>query len=276
MSSSPSVRRLIPVVALLAVGAGSAFGQPLPTSQPKILTIYREQIKIGHSGAHVKTEAGWPAAFAKANSPDYYLALASITGQSEVWFISPWDSYTAWGKSMARDAANQELTAELDRLSMVDAEHVDGLRIIEALARPELSHGEYPDLNKARFWDISVMRVRPGHDAQLAAAAGAYKAAADRASVTARWRMYQVTDGMPEPTVILFSSTESFGEFDGMLAGGEAMVKAMTPDELAAVQRFAAEGIISTESNRFRLDPDMSYVSAETKAADPAFWSKKR
>jgi len=28
-------------------------------------------------------------------------------------------------------------------------------------------------------------------------------------------------------------------------------------------------------SNKFQLDAGMSYVSAETKATDPAFWNKK-
>lgn len=269
------LKRSIPALALLAAGVTTAYGQALPTSQPKLLTIYREQVKPGHIAAHAKTEAGWPAAFAKAKSPDYYLALASMTGPNEAWFISPWDSYTTWGKSMARDEANAELSAELERLQAADAEHLEGLRAIEAIARPELSHGKYPDLSKTRFWEITIMRVRPGHEEQFEAVAKTYKALATRSEPNAAWRVYQVTAGLPGPTFLIFSSMTTFGELDAMMASGEAMWKSIKPEEKAVFDKFGAEGMINAETNRYRLDPTMSYVSAETKAADPAFWSKK-
>lgn len=270
-----SLRHALVAFALLPAGAASALGQALPTSQPKLLTIYREQIKAGHVGAHVKTELGWPAAFAKAKSPDYYLAMASLTGLDEVWFVQPRDSYTAWGKSMLRDAANAELSAEQDRLSMADAEHVDSVRALEAVGRPDLSYGAYPDLNKQRFWEISLLRIRPGHEDQFVAAAKAYQAVAGRSLPNARWRIYQITQGMVGPAFLIFTSVESFDKFDAIMADGMAAEKSMTADERATFQKFDTEALLNAESNRYRLDPSMSYVSAETKAADPAFWSKK-
>jgi hypothetical protein len=268
-------RHLFVVSALVGMSAVSAFGQALPSSQPKLMQIYREQIKTGHASAHVKTEAGWPAAFARAKSPDYYLALSSMTGPQVVWFISPWDSYTAWGKSMARDEANAELAADLDRLAAADAEHAEALPSLEAMARPDLSHGTYPDLNKQRFWEITLMRVRPGHEDQFAAAAKAYKAIAARAMPNARWRVYQINAGMPGPAYLIFSSVESFGQFDAMMEAGMAAEKTITAEERAIFKAFDTEALMTAESNRFRLDPSMSYVSPETKASDPAFWSKK-
>jgi hypothetical protein len=265
----------VSALAFLILGATGALGQGLPTSQPKLLMIVREQVKTGHSAAHVKTESGWPAAFAKAKSPDYYLALASVTGSPEVWFVQPYESYTAWDKSTQRNSANAELTAEQDRLSMADAEHLDGIRTLEAMARPDLSHGAYPDMNKQRFWEITIMRVRPGHDEQFAAAAKAYKAIATRAMPNARWRVYQITQGMAGSTYLIFQSVESFGQFDAIMAEGMAAQKTMTAEERSLFQKFDAEALISAESNRYRLDPNMSYVPAETRAADPAFWSKK-
>ena len=60
----------------------------LPRIQPKTpLTIIREQVKIGRSAAHSKFESEYPAAFEKAGSPDYYLALTSLTGPSEAWYL---------------------------------------------------------------------------------------------------------------------------------------------------------------------------------------------
>ena len=269
------LRHPLVALAVLAIGATSALAQSLPTSQPKLLQISREQIKTGHAAAHVKTESGWPAAFAKSKSPDTYLALSSMTGPQVVWFLSPWDSYTTWGKSMQRDEADAALSAELERVAAADAEHAENLPTLETMARPDLSHGTYPDLNKQRFWEITVLRVRPGHDDQFAAAAKAYKGLATRAMPNARWRVYQVTAGMPGSTYLIFSSVESFGQFDAMMAEGMAAEKTMTPAEREIFQKFDTEALISAEMNRYRLDPGMSYVPAETKAADPAFWLKK-
>ena len=270
-----SVSRTLYGFVFLAIASAALVAQQLPTTQPKILTIYREQIKLGHDAAHAKTEAAWPAAYAKANSPDFYLAMVSMTGPAEAWFVAPRESYTAWGKAMARDEANAELTAALDRAWEADAEHLNDASAIEAIAMPDLSHGAYPDLNKARYWDISVWRIRPGHDAQFAQAVTAYKKLASRTAPNMAWRTYRVSGGMPEGSYIMFSSVQSFDQFDAMMAEGESAMKGATPEENAVFQAFFQEGVISSISNKYRLDPGMSYVSAETKATDPAFWNKK-
>lgn len=272
-----SVRSWSPLCALaLLVAAGAALvAQSLPTTQPKLLTITRERIKTGHDAAHVKTEAGWPAAYAQVKSPDYYLALVSMTGTTEVWFMTPRDSYTGWGKSMEREEANPQLTADLQRLWATDAEHLDGSDQIEATARPDLSHGSYPDLNHTRFWRIAVMRVRPGHEKQFADMIAVYKTVASRVAPNLAWRIYSVSAGMPGPTYLLFSSVQAFGQFDAMTADYNAVIKGATPQEVAVIQKFGADDLVSSTANRYRLDPAMSYVSDETKKADPAFWNKK-
>lgn len=66
------MRTTFPPVALCAptLGLGGlAHAQGIPTSQPELLTIIREEVKLGRSADHERVEAGWPAAFAKAKSP---------------------------------------------------------------------------------------------------------------------------------------------------------------------------------------------------------------
>jgi hypothetical protein len=270
-----SLRRSLFAIAFLPMGVAGAFAQALPTTQPKILTIIREQIKVGHDAAHVLTESAWPAAYSAIKSPDVYLALTSMTGPGEVWFLSPRESYTAWAKSMARDEANTALSATLDKAWVADAAHLDGTNMIEAVAVPELSHGTYPDLNHTRFWEITIWRVRPGHEDRFAEAAKTYGAIATRGAPGMAWRVYMVTAGMVGPTYLIFSSVQSFGDLDKAMATGDAMMKSATPAEMAILNKFSLESSVSTLTNRYRLDPKMSYVSAETKAMDPAFWNKK-
>jgi len=269
------VLAVLSMSALALGGMNVVLSQDLPKTQPKLITIWREEVKLGRSAEHAKNEAGFPAAFEKAKSPDYYLAMTSLTGPSEAWYVIPAESHAALAASMKRDDKDPVLSAELGRLDLADAEYISGLRKIQAQARPDLSVGTFPDLSKARFFAITIYRVRPGHDAQFEAAAKAYGAARMRVAPKHGYRVYQVIAGMPTPTFLAFSSVEDYAEFDGTTAAHQDTLKALTAEEQALRQKFQTEGVISSEMNRFKLDPVQSYVSKETRAKDPEFWSPK-
>jgi hypothetical protein len=263
------------LLALVAGSAATAIAQALPASQPKFLHIFREQVKIGRGAEHSKWESGWVAAYEKTKSPTTYLGLVSVTGPSEAWYLIPFASQAAFGEMTAREAADPSLSAELDRLSKGDAEFVSEVTALQAVARPELSHGAFPDLATMRFWEISTFRVKPGHGEEFETAVKAYAAAAGRSAPKASWRTYEVVAGAPDGTFLLFSSVASFGDFDKAREEGEATMKGLTSDERSAVQKFFADGTVSSWSNRFRLDPAQSYVPMETRQKDPAFWMPK-
>ena len=250
----------------------SGQGQGLPTSQPALVTIIQEDVKPGRTAEHARIESGWPAAFGRVNSPDYYLAMVSLTGAPRAWYIIPTASNAAYGEQMKRYDNDAATTAELDRLSRADADVLEGTRTIQAMARPDLSRGAFPDLTKQRFWEISVVRVRPGHEADFDAAVKAYVAAADRAASRNQFRTYEVMAGMPSPTYIIFASVANYGDFDQMFADGMKTFQSANPAEQAAIQKFSTDATLSWENNRFRLDPKQSYVSRETRATDSAFW----
>jgi hypothetical protein len=253
--------------------ASFAFGQGIPTSQPNLIQITREEVKTGHNAMHSAFEAGWPAAYAKAKSPNYYFAMVSITGPNEAWYTSPYTSHAALGESMKRESDDKALSAELDRLQKGDADHINSVRTIHAAARTDLSYGAFPDMGLVRFWEVTTFRVRPGFEEAFANAAKAYAAAAKRAAPNMSWRTYEVIAGLPGPTYLVFSSVQSFAEFDRGMQEGMELGKAFTPDEQATLQKFATTGMVNAETQRFRLDPVQSYVDAATKAKDPKFWS---
>ena len=260
--------------ALLSVSsAGMASSQGMPTSQPSLIQIVREDVKTGHNAMHAAYEAGWPAAYARAKSPNYYLAMVAMTGPNESWYVVPFASHAAIGESLKRESDDKVLTSELDRLQKGDADHINSSRTLHAVARTDLSYGAFPDMGLARFWEITTFRVRPGYEEAFATAAKAYAAAAKRAAPNMSWRTYEVIAGLPGPTYLVFSSVQSFAEFDKSLQEGMELGKSFTPDEMASLQKFATTGMVNSETQRFRLDPGQSYVDAATKAKDAAFWS---
>ena len=82
---------LAPVAFLcLASAPAAAAAQEAAPSQapPKVLQIFVESVKPGKGSAHEKVEPGWPAAFRKAKWPTHYLAMTSMSGPGEAWFLS--------------------------------------------------------------------------------------------------------------------------------------------------------------------------------------------
>lgn len=265
-----------PTLLLLMLLPNVALAQTLPTSQPNLITIVREEVKLGRDAEHAKVEAGWPAAYERAKSPDYYLAMTSMTGAPEAWYVTPYASHAAIGDSLKQEDGDAVLTAELRRLRRADADLINSVRIIQARARKDLSYGAYPDLAKQRFFEITWFRVRPGHEPQFEAAGKAYGAAAKRAGVNSGYRVYEVVAGVPGPTYLIFSSVGSYGELDQLMTDGEKIMKGANTEEGTALQKFMLEGVVNVETQRFRVDPVQSYVPKETRAQDPAFWMPKK
>ncbi|HTL58903.1 MAG TPA: hypothetical protein VL361_24665 [Candidatus Limnocylindrales bacterium] len=271
-------RTIVYLWVLAAAGFGSSIttlAQGLPKTQPKLLTIIREEVKIGRNAEHSKAEAGWPAAFEKAKSTDYYIGLTSMTGPNEAWFIIPAESHAAFGESFKKQDKDPILSAELDRLSLADADYINGARTLQAVARPDLTVGEFPDVSKARFFEVTFFRIHPGHSMQFEEAAKAYAAARKRADEKSGYRVYQVIAGMASPTYLVISSVEDYSQFDQRMAADMGTWQKATDDEKAILEKAGREAIIGEESNRFRVDPRMSFVPKETRDSDKEFWMPK-
>src|ERR1043166_4933008 len=169
---------LMSVCVIALCSLTQSWAQSLPTTQPKLISIVRETVKPGRSAEHAKHESGWPAAFEKAKSPYYYLAMTSLTGATEAWYVGSFENHAAIADSMKRESTDETLSKELDRLSLHDAEYISGISVVQARAMPEISIGNFPDLAKTRFFEITIMRLRPGHGSLFEEAAKAYGSAA--------------------------------------------------------------------------------------------------
>jgi len=264
---------LVPLAVVAAAATSAAAQAPVPDTQPSVLTIYMEQVKIGMEASHAEVEKGWPAALGKAGAPETYLALESMTGEAAVWFVEPYENFAHEGRARARNNANVELRAELDRLWRDHGQYIEASRTVKAVSRPDLSHGDFPNIALERFWDIITFRVRPGHDAQFEAAARTYGEVADRLGLDVSYRVYQVTGGLPDGNYLVFTSVADYGEFDEVMARGNTIFQGMTDDEREVFDEFGQEATQFSITNRYRLSPDMSYVDDATRAADPDFWN---
>jgi hypothetical protein len=273
MNTPALLKCLVGGLALCAVHLVS--GQTgLPVKQPKYLTIVREEVKPGMGGDHARHEAGWPAAFEKAKSPDYYLAMTSLTGPSVGWYMIPAESNAAIGEAMKREDKDPTLSAELGRLARRDAEFISRTSVLQLVACPEISLGAFPVLAKARFYEVTQFTVKTGQEMKFEKVLKTYNAARKRVAPDSSYRCYMVVAGMPGPTYFLMISAEDYGRFDQEAANHAKVFQSATAEENAEFDKWG-DIVVREETQRFRLDPGQSYVSKETRATDPEFWMPK-
>ena len=246
-----------------------------PNPPPKVLQIYREEVKVGKAPAHVKVEKAFVAAAAKANWPTHYLAMTTVTGPSEAWFLTGYPSFAAWEKDRDDTYKNSAFTADLDRLVEKDGELLTNGRSLVAVLREDLSAGGPVDIAKMRYFRLLTFRVRPGHENDFQDAVKIVRSAYEKAKVEVPWAVYQISGGMPGPAFMLLMPMKSMSEIDAAIARAGAIREAEGPENEKALAKLASDGFASVETNIFAFSPAMSYPSKEFVTRNPEFWTPK-
>jgi hypothetical protein len=246
------------------------------TPAPNYLQIFREEVKVGHAPAHAKTEMGWPRAFAKHNWPTHYIAMTSITGPAEAWYVTPWQSLADWERDTAAIAGNAALQAEMDRLSGEDAQHLTNGRSLVARYRADLSHRPGVNIPQQRYLSISIVRIRPGRNEDFEASRKISVDAHVKAGVNDNHSVYQVISGMPAGTFLIVTPMKSLAEVDASpQVHGQAFQDAIGDAGRKKLSELAGSGTIGAETMYFAFSPEMSYPPKEYMDADPGFWKPK-
>ena len=263
-------------VRVLAAGlllSGASLIQAQSPEPPHLLRIFREDIKSGKSSAHEKVESAYARAFSKSGYTNY-LALDGTTGTSQAWFLESYDSYESLEKAMHMAEA-EPLKTTLSQLDAQDGELRTGERNMIATYQKDMSYLPVPSsLVKARFVNINMVRVRPGHAADFAEMRKLVNAAFEKSESKQRRVVYSVSSGMPAGTYLVLSAMDSLKAMDPP-AGAMSMAEAFGADNLAKYNKLQADTIISSEFTLFAVNPKMSNPPKEFIAADPGFWAPK-
>jgi hypothetical protein len=248
---------------------------------PAVLYVVREDIKPGMMGAHSTHSASFARIFRALETPNHRIALVPVAGsENEVVYITGTNSFkeleellNGTDKKMA--AASGATKAELDRLNKEAPALHAAMRDMLAIFRPELSYNPGVDIRTMRYFQITTVRIRPGHDAQYAeylqklVNVARQKAKIDNLHVAT----YQVVSGSAAGTYMLFRPLKSLAEYDENL--GMKMRAAMSDDTKKDADKAASEAIMSSETSTYWMTPAMSYVEKDFAAGDPAFWNPK-
>ena len=269
-------------MSLLAAGSSQVKAQPAERmGPPAVLLIVREDIKPGKMPAHAKHSATFAQIFAKLQTPNHRIALWPIAGsENDLVYITGAGSFAEIEKlqqdtDKKMSGASGAMKAELDRLEKEAPDLHAGMRDMLAIYRPELSFNANVNIAQMRYFVITTVRVRPGHDAEYADyIRSVVNVARDKAKIdNLHIACFQVISGAPGGTYMFFRPMKSLGEFDQNVT---AKVRAAMSDDMRkTADKTNADAVIISESSTYAYEPRMSYVEKEMAAQDPTFWNPK-
>lgn len=265
------------LITLLLVGATSAplGAQAAAAPSPyKILTITRETVKPGREAAHDKLESEWARAQMGAKSNYHFLAIRSVTGPRETWFLAgfpSWADYTRLAKAYGDSPA---LAAVDARMAPQESELLTDARTMVLRLRDDLSYGQ-ANLPEMRYFSITRVSVRPGHAAEFVDQRKLVKTAHESAHVADSYAVYEATAGAPAGTFFIFVPRKSLSEIDNAeTVHGAAYLAAMGGEEgRKSAAAAAANYLAGSQTDHYAFLPKESMVSADWAKSDPSYWT---
>ena len=251
-----------------------------PEGPPRILLIVREEIKPGMMAAHGRHSAHYAAMFGKLGTPNHRIALTPVAGnENEVLYITGADSFADIEKinketDKRMTTMNASMQADADRLEKEAPGMHAGMRDILVTYRPELSFKPGINLPTMRYFAITTIRTRPGQDDLFVDyIRNAVNQAREKANADLHRAGFSTVAGLPNGTYLFFRPLKSLAEYDARI--GVKVRESMSEDQRKKADKMAADTIMTSETSIYAMNPQMSYMTKEFIAADPAFWTPK-
>lgn len=268
------MKRVVPFLALVCASVATA---QAPNAPPKVISLYREEVKPSRNIQHGVLEAALAKHWAKFGVQPY-LALNAVTGAaSDVLFIS---SYPGWSDVDKDFAAFDKGSAapEFAAMARQEAELVSSVKASLAAYREDLSYQPakfMEQLPRSRWVWMRTIRVKPGHEASFVESAKMNVKAHADAKMEESWVVYQVAAGAQNGTFLAFQVQRALAEEEGVEPAHKAMREAAGAEWVAKMAKHAEDDVAFDQWDVWGISPRMSHVSKEFAAADAAFWTPK-
>jgi hypothetical protein len=125
---------------------------------------------------------------------------------------------------------------------------------------------------KMRHFSITTYRIKPGRNAEFAAARKLISAVHEKRNMDEHWAVYQVASGMPAGTFLLIMPLASLAEMDAATAmHDKAYEDALAAESQNKLGDLLGASVDSSTNLVYSFSPRMSYPPKEWTVAD-AFW----
>lgn len=263
------------VFCLLAFISAAPFAQAqqAQSAPPSILEIYRDPVKPAKMAEYARIEGEAALACARASTWPY-LAMQSISGpQTEVWYMEAFDSYAAVEHSSEPFRKNAALGGELNRLMEAKTNLVGDASVVFAHYRDDLSSNGGLVQPRTRFFAVTMVTVRPGHEREYEEIQRTLKSARRQAGSGDNRVVYQVVSGMPRNIYLIFSAYRSLQNAGNALDPAVDDYASDTDDSTRnRLDDYTRAAVVSSETWLFSVTPAMSNPAGEWIVDDPEFW----
>ena len=129
---------------------------------------------------------------------------------------------------------------------------------------------------RARYFQVSIFRIRPGTEADFSELIRLRRATADVINLDRPDLAYQVISGAPSGTIVFLSPLQTLRNFDDGVNPVPVFAEGLATAKAKDGSRISADTEISREHLLFRVEPRVSYVSSDFADVDPDFWRGKK
>ncbi len=281
------MRQIRTVLGLVLLCSPVAFAQEPNAPPPGILVVTREQFKPGNMATHNKLIPAFYALYEKAKVGAPRLGLAPLSGdQNHLLYLEGYPSAAdmeATAKKMDDVmGGSPALQAELTALDAKSVSLHESQTVMIGRFAADLSYhpNTREQTGRARYFNVTVLRVNAGRGADWADYTKQTNAAREKAGLDEHTMIYSVTSGAPAGTFLVLSTMHSLSEADDGAKGAAARAKKMSDalgGELvvAARRKTNSELVAQAVTTLYSIDRGTSRPRPEFVTADPDFWKPK-
>jgi hypothetical protein len=245
--------------------AGAAAAQM--TEAPPVIQVVR---KPGTGSASSKP-------YADAKAAVEVLGLTAVTGLPETWMIESHPSFVSI-EDLDRAMAPGRHSQRAERSGASQDDLLAPARTMIATYRPDWSYRPQEAIRmfpKARYFHVSILRVRPGEDDSLEDLMTIRRTTLDSINLARPDLVYHIISGEPSGVYLVLAPLVSLKILDDGIAALPAYAEPIAAAEAKAGKK-ASTVELTREHFLFRIEPRISYVSDEFASVDVEFWRGQR
>ena len=200
------------------------------------------------------------------------IGMNATTGTSQTWLIESHRSFSSieeTDKALSQAPLTRNSRGEIDEEVFAPSTRLIGLFRGGLSYRPEEA---IKLMHTARYFQVTIFRIRPGADFELAELVRLRRAAFDSINLDRPEIGYQIISGSTSGMYMFLAPLPSMRMLDNGFARMPVYAEGLGPGGGKAGRQIAADADATREHFLFRVEPRKSYVSEAFAAADPDYW----
>ncbi|MES2223248.1 MAG: hypothetical protein V4587_20040, partial [Acidobacteriota bacterium] len=185
-----------------------------------------------------------------------------------------YDSFADWEKSNNAMMNDPSLAPDMDSALQADGKLVSSFSTTAFRYQPDMSIGANVDLAEMRYVEITVLDIKPGHEAEWKELVKLHNEVYGQIPNThfAVWEEYYGDEG---GVYLVTAPLKSLAEVDESHVAAKKAWAATDSEKKKKMGDLEASAFASVHTNLYALDPKMSYPPDRWKTASPDFWGKQ-